>query len=50
MARGMGYGKKHGSMYRKKSKHASVTGTRRVKPLTAKRKRAGNVKNTSKKY
>jgi len=46
MARGMGYG----SMYRKKSKHASVTGTRRVKPLTAKRKRAGNVKNTSKKY
>ncbi len=50
MPRGMGYGKKHGSMYRKKGKHAAVTGKRRIKPLKAARKRAGNVRKRSKHY
>jgi len=50
MPRGKGYGKSHGSMSRSKGKNAGVTRKRRIKPLTAKRKRAGNVKAKSKKY
>lgn len=47
MARGMGYGASHGSMARKAGKHAAITRKKRVRPLKATRKRAGNVKKTS---
>jgi hypothetical protein len=50
MARGMGYSSKHGSMGRSPGKHAAITATKRVKALTAKRKREGNVLAKSKKY
>jgi hypothetical protein len=40
MPKGMGY----------KRGHAAMTRKRRIKPLTAKRKRTGNVKAKSRKY
>lgn len=43
MARGKGYSSKHGSMGRSVGKNAAITGTKRIKALTAKRKREGNV-------